>query len=144
MISNFSQFMKANKKKRENGHYAATKSLCDETGKPLEWEFRHITSKEDEEIREDCMIEVPVKGKPNLFRPRLQTSRYLRRMIEASVVVPDLKDASLQDSYGVKKPEDLLMALVDDPGEYNELSAWVQNFQGFSTSFEEEVAEAKN
>lgn len=89
------------------------------------------------------MVEVPVKGKPNLFRPRLQTSRYLRRMIEASVVVPDLKDADLQDSYGVKKPEDLLMALVDDPGEYNELAAWVQNFQGFST-FEEEVAEAKN
>lgn len=143
-MSNFSQFMKANKKKKENGYYAATKSLCDEKGTPLKWEFRHITSKEDEDIREDCMVEVPVKGKPNLFRPRLQTSRYLRRMIEASVVVPDLKDADLQDSYGVKKPEDLLMALVDDPGEYNELAAWVQNFQGFSTSFEEEVAEAKN
>ena len=143
-MSNFSRFMKANKKKRENGYYAATKSLCDENGKPLEWEFRHITSKEDEAIREDCMVEVPVKGKPNLFRPRLQTSQYLQKMIVASVVVPDLKDASLQDSYEVKKPEDLLMALVDDPGEYNELAAWVQNFQGFSTSFEEEVEEAKN
>lgn len=143
-MSNFSQFMKANKKKKENGYYAATKSLCDENGTPLKWEFRHITSREDEDIRDECMVEVPVKGKPNLFRPRLQTSRYLRKMIEASVVVPDLKDANLQDSYGVKKPEDLLMALVDDPGEYNELAAWVQNFQGFSTSFEEEVAEAKN
>ena len=83
-------------------------------------------------------------GKPNMFRPRLKTGQYIRKMIAASVVVPDLYDAELQDSYGVKTPEDLLMEMVDDPGEYNDFAAFVQRFQGFDTTFEDKVDEAKN
>ena len=123
---------------------SARKSLCDENGKPLEWEFRHISSKENETIRESCTIEVPVTGKPNMFRPKMKSSLYIQKMIIASVVMPDLYDAELQDSYGVKTPEDLLFAMVDDPGEYNELAAYVQKFQGFNVSFDEKVDEAKN
>ena len=44
----------------------------------------------------------------------------------------------------MKKPDDLLMAMVDDPGEYNALVAFVQNLQGFNTSFNDLVDEAKN
>ena len=69
-MSDFSKFMKKNKRVRENGVYAATKSLCDENGKPLKWEFRHISSKENEDIRDECTIEVPVTGKPNAFRSK--------------------------------------------------------------------------
>lgn len=143
-MSKFSQFMKANKTVRENGFYPATKSLCDENGNPLEWEFKPITSKENEEIRESCTIEVPITGKPNMFRQKVKTSLYIQRMIAASVVMPDLYDAELQDSYGVKTPEDLLLAMVDDPGEYNELAAFVQKFQGFDVSIKDKVDEAKN
>ena len=143
-MSKFAKFMRANKTVKENGFYAPTASLCDEEGKPLKWEFKHITSKENEDIREACMIDVPVTGKPNMFRPKLKTSLYIQKMISASVVMPDLYDAELQDSYGVKTPEDLLLALVDDPGEYNELAAFVQKFQGFNVSFEDKVNEAKN
>ena len=143
-MSQFTKFMKANKKVRENGFYAPTKSLCDEDGKPLEWEFRHITSGENESIREECTIEVQVKGKPNLYRPRVQTGKYIRKMIVESVVVPDLLDRELQNSYGVERAEDLLLAMVDDPGEYNDLAAFVQKFQGFDTSFEDKVNEAKH
>ena len=143
-MSKFSRFMKSNKTVRENGFYAPTKSLRDENGKPLEWEFRHITSGENEELRDSCTIDVPVTGKPNMFRPKIQSAKYIRKMIAASVVVPDLYDAQLQDSYGVMSPEDLLLAMVDDPGEYNELAAYVQRFQGFDVSFEDKVEEAKN
>jgi hypothetical protein len=136
--------MKANKAVKENGFYPATKSLCDEKGNPLDWEFKHITSKENEEIREGCTIDVPVTGKLNMYRPKLKSSLYIQRMIAASVVMPDLFDSELQDSYGVKTPEDLLMAMVDDPGEYNDLAAFVQKFQGFNVSFEDKVNEAKN
>ena len=45
-MSKFAKFMKANKVQKENGKYAPTKSLCDEKGNPLEWEFKHISSKE--------------------------------------------------------------------------------------------------
>ena len=143
-MSKFAKFMKANKAVKENGFYPATKSLRDEQGNPLEWEFKHISSKENEEIRENCTIDIPVTGKPNMYRPKLKSSLYIQRMIAASVVVPDLFDSELQDSYGVKTPEDLLMAMVDDPGEYNDLAAFVQKFQGFNVSFEDKVNEAKN
>lgn len=143
-MSNFSMFMRSNKKQKENGRYAPTKSLLDEKGNPLEWEFKHITSKENDKIRDACTVEVPVTGKPNMYRPKLKTAQYIRDMITASVVYPDLYDAELQDSYGVKTPEDLLYAMIDDPGEYSELAAFVQRFQGFDTSFEDKVEEAKN
>ena len=143
-MSKFAKFMKSNKTVKENELHPVTKSLCDEKGIPLNWEFRHITSKENEEIREGCTVDLPVTGKPNVYRPKLKSSLYIRRMIAASVVVPDLYDAELQDSYGVKTPEDLLLAMVDDPGEYNELAAFVQKFQGFDVSLKDKVDEAKN
>lgn len=142
-MSKFAKFMKANKTVKENEMHPVTKSLCDENGQPLEWEFRHITSKENETIQNACTKEVPVSGKPALYRSQTDYNEYTRRLIVASVVMPDLLDAELQDSYGVKKEGDLLMAMVDDPGEYNDLAAYVQKLQGFKV-FEEEVKEAKN
>ena len=143
-MSKFSKFMKANKIEKKNEMYAATKSLCDENGKPLEWEFRHITSKENEGLRDDCTIDVPITGKPNMFRQKVKSSLYIQKMVAASVVVPDLYDKDLQDSYGAMTPEELLLAMVDDPGEYNDLASFVQKFQGFNVSFDEKVDEAKN
>ena len=67
-MSKFSKFMKANKIEKKNGFYAPTKSLCDDNGKPLEWEFRHISSKINEELRDECTTDVPVTGKPNISR----------------------------------------------------------------------------
>lgn len=142
-MSKFSLFMKQNKAVRANGKYAPTKSLTNEDGKPLEWEFRHISSRENEDLRESCTMEVQVKGKPNLFRPKLDAAKYLVKMIVASAVYPDLYDKGLQDSYGVMTPEELVYAIVDDPGEYNSLGEWLQKFQGFTKSFEEKVDEAK-
>ena len=139
-MSRFARF----KKIKQNALHPVTKSLCDEQGNPLEWEFKHISTKENEEIRESCIKEVPIPGKPNAYRLKMQSSMYVQKLIAASVVVPDLYDAELQNSYGVKLPEDLLLALVDDPGEYNELAMYVQKFQGFDVSLEDKVEEAKN
>lgn len=143
-MSKFSRFMKANKIVKQNGKYAPTDTLLDDKGNPLEWEFKQITSKENEELRDSCTIEVQVKGKPNVFRPKVNTGDYLAKMIVASTVYPDLYDAELQDSYGVKTPEELLYALVDNAGEYQDFAAWMQKFQGFTKGLEEKVDEAKN
>ncbi len=143
-MSNFSKFMRTNKVVRENGQYAPTISLTGEDGQPLPWEFRHITSKENESLRESCTIEVQVTGKPNLFRPKLNSSLYLCKMIVASTVVPDLYDKELQDSYGVMTPEDLVYAMVDDAGEYQDFCVWMQKFQGFTKTLDDKVEEAKN
>ena len=143
-MSKFSKFMKANKIAKENEKYAPTSSLQDENGKPLEWEFKQITSKENEVLRDSCTIEIQVKGKPNLYRPKVNTAEYLAKMIVASTVYPDLYDAELQDSYGVKTPEELLYAMVDNAGEYQDFTVWMQKFQGFTKNLEEKVDEAKN
>lgn len=136
--------MKSNKKEKPNEKYAPTTSLTDENGNPLEWEFKHITSKENEELRDQCTTEVQVTGKPNVFRPKIDTAKYIVKLIAASTVSPDLYDAELQDSYGARTPEELLYAMVDDAGEYQNLTAWIQNFQGFTKSFDEKVNDAKN
>lgn len=143
-MSNFIRFMRENKVEKKNAFYAPTDSLMDENGDALKWEFRHIGSKENERLRDACTVDVQVKGKPNLYRPKLDTTKYLVSMIVSATVVPDLYDKELQDSYGVKTPEDLLFALVDDAGEYTDLTAWMQKFQGFTKSFDEKVEEAKN
>lgn len=136
--------MKANKVTKANEKYAPTASLLDENGKPLEWEFRQITSKENDALREACTVEVQVTGKPNLFRPKTDTAKYIAKMIVAATVVPDLYDKELQDSYGVMTPEDLVYAMVDNAGEYQDFVIWMQNYQGFTKSFDEKVDEAKN
>ena len=143
-MSNFSRFMKNNKATKENTTFAATKSLTDEKGNPLEWVIKPLTTKENEKIRDDCMVDVPVTGKPNMFRPKLNTSKYIAKMLCACVVEPNLYDKELQDSYGVMTPEDLLKEMVDDPGEYQDFAAFIQNFNGFNTTLEDKVEEAKN
>lgn len=143
-MSDLSRFLKANKIKRENTTFAATKSLVDVKGNPLPWTIKPLTTKENDAIRDECMIDVPVKGKPNVFRPKLDTSKYIGKMICACVVEPNLYDKDLQDSYGVMSPDDLLKEMIDDPGEYQEFATFVQNFNGFNTTLEDKVEEAKN
>lgn len=140
-MSKFARFMKANKIKKENGFYAATKSLCDENGQPLQWEFRHVSSREVEAIREECMGDVSLdKG----GAMPMKMSGYVSKLIAAAVVEPDLQNTELRDSYGVITPEDLLLAMVDDPGEYNRLGIWIQKFLGLNVRFDDMVEEAKN
>ena len=142
-MSNLRLFLKQNKKVKENTKYAATKSLVDENGEPLLWEIRPIKTKEDEKLRDECTREVPIPGKPNMYRYKLDVTEYMTKLAVASIVFPNLYDAELQDSYGVKTPEDLLKEMIDDPGEYNELLLFIQNFNGFS-ALDDKVEEVKN
>ena len=142
-MSNFSKFMKANKIQKENVMHPVTKSLPDENGEPLLWEIKPLTTKENEHIRDLCTTEVPVKGKPNLFRHKTDMNKYQTKLICAAVVSPDLNNKELQDSYGVMSPEDLIKEMVDDPAEYTDLFLFVQQLSGFKP-LQDEVDEAKN
>lgn len=143
-MSNFSRFMKQNKVQKGNTTYAATKSLTNENGQPLLWTLKPISTKENDVIRDECTKDISVVGKPNMFRPKLDTSKYIAKMICASVIEPNLNDKELQDSYGVMTPDDLLKEMVDDPGEYSDFAAFVQQYNGFNTTIDEKVEEAKN
>jgi hypothetical protein len=58
-------------------------------------------------------------------------------------VFPNLNDAELQDSYGVKSADELLKKMLL-PGEYSEYKAKVMEVNGYDMSMEELVDEAKN
>lgn len=139
----FERFMKKNKAVKENTFYPATASLCDENGKPLEWEIKALTTKETEAIREKNIIEIPVPGKPGMYRQKV-TENYVPSLICAAVVSPNLYDAELQDSYGVKTPQELIVEMVDNPDEYAKLLQFVQTYSGIKSTMDEEIEEAKN
>lgn len=142
-MEDLSLFLKENKIKRENQKYAPTKSILDKNGVPVEWEFRPLSSEEVDEIRMDNTMEVQVTGKPGQYRQKSDTKKIIRQMIAASVVYPDLYDVELQDSYGVRTPEELVPAIVDTPGEYDDLSVFIQKMNGFMP-LDNKVEQAKN
>jgi hypothetical protein len=42
------------------------------------------------------------------------------------------------------KPEDLIVEMIDNPGEYNNFAKFIQDFNGFNETLEEKVEKAKN
>lgn len=143
-MSNLSKFMKQNKVVKENKMYAVTKSLRDENGNPVEWEIRPLTPDEVSAIRKDCTTEIPINVRKGMYRPKVDGEKLSKRLVVESIVEPNLYSTELQDSYGVKKPEDLLSKLVDSPGEFNNLIAFVQEFNDLNTDFEDKVEHVKN
>ena len=140
-MSDFSFFMKSNKKKKENERFAATKSIVDADGNPVEWEFKHLTSKEVNEIREQYTTSKISNGQ---YTTEINTNRFINALVAESAVYPDLRNAELQDSYGVHTPEELVYELVDDPGEYTALTDFMQKFLGFSSDLDAKIDLAKN
>ncbi len=130
-------FLKENKARSENVFYKATESMKDENGETLAWEIRHITTSEDERIREECT-------KRENGKVRIDYGKYLKKLAVASVVYPPLYNARLQDSYNVKNPEELLNEMIDNPGEYQEFVRFLQKINGFDVSMTERVEKAKN
>ena len=61
-MGDLSRFLKKNKKTKDNLKIAATASFLDENGKPLLWEIRPLTTKEDNALRDDCTVDVQVTG----------------------------------------------------------------------------------
>lgn len=130
-MDNLSAFLFENKVKRENAFLKVSDDFKDNNGNVIEWEIRHVSTGEDEDIRNDSM------GSNGL-----DINKYIGKLTAAAVVYPNLFDAKLQDSYNVKTPEQLLKAMVDKPGEYSRLVEFVQEFNGFTT-FREDTEKAK-
>lgn len=141
-MSDFAAFMAGNAAKTENVKYAASKRFAVK-GKPIEWELKAIDSDLDEALRKECTKKVPVPGKRGQFNMETDTDKYLGKMCVACTVYPNLNDAELQDSYGVKGAEALLKKMLL-PGEYTELKSKVMEVNGYDMSMEELVDDAKN
>ena len=75
MSNKLNMFLKQNKKVRENTEFAATKSLCDENGEPLKWVIKPLSTRDNENIRETCTIDIPIIGKPGMYRQKIDISK---------------------------------------------------------------------
>ena len=110
-MSKFSAFLSGNVEKIENQKLVVSNRFK-ENGKPVEWEIRALTSEENDEIQRQAMVNVPVPGQRGTFTRELDQIKYTGLLLAASVVFPDLNNAELQDSYGVKTPVALLKKML--------------------------------
>ena len=141
-MSDFSVFMAGNAVKNETIKYVASKRFVVK-GKPVEWEIQAIDSDKDEALRKECTKRVPIAGKRGQYNNEVDTDKYIGKMCVACTVYPNLNDAELQDSYGVKSADALLKKMLL-PGEYTEYKAKVMEINGYDMSMEELVDDAKN
>ena len=141
-MSDFAVFMAGNAGKVETVKYAASSRFAVK-GKPVEWELKAIDSDLDETLRKECTKRVPIPGKRGQYNQETDTDKYIGKMCVACTVYPNLNDAALQDSYGVKDGVSLLKKMLL-PGEYTEFKAKVMEVNGYDMSMEELVDEAKN
>lgn len=140
---------------RDFNAFMAGNALADETvkyvvsnrfkvkGKPVAWEIKAVDSAKDELIRKECTKKVPIAGKRGQFNLETDNDEYIAKLCAASIVYPELDNAELQDSYGVKSAKALLGRMLK-PGEYAELKLKVMEVNGFDVTMDELVDEAKN
>ena len=140
-MSEFSVFMAGNAKVETVKYTASNRFIA--KGKPVEWEIKAISSDLDEVLRKECTKRVPIPGKRGQYNQETDTDKYIGKMCVACTVYPNLNDAELQDSYGVKSADALLKKMLL-PGEYTEYKAKVMEVNGYDMSMEELVDEAKN
>lgn len=133
-MSSIESFFKQNSGPKDSKLYVASQRFRDKDGKPIKWELKQIPNKQMEAIK---------------TRTRFYTdedSRMGRFAIEAtvaSVAFPPLRDKALQDSYGVKDPEDLLYALLT-PAELDLLKVEIFDLYGYNDSINDLAGEVKN
>lgn len=143
MSNTLSGFLAENALAVDHVKFAVSPRFLDEKKKPILWEIKTITATEDEALRKACTKRVPVPGKKNQYQRETDYDMYLGKLAVACTVFPDLKSATLQESYHVMGEETLLKAMLT-PGEYADYLSKIQEVCGFDTTLQEEVDEAKN
>lgn len=136
-MSSLSAFLKQNKKKIENIKFVASERFTDESGKPMEWEIKPVSSRKADLIREECTVQ---KGK----NFKVDSKKFNKLMAVECTVFPDLNDKELQDSYGVMGAEQLVQELLDIDGEYQGYINKILEVCGYTKSEQELIDEAKN
>jgi hypothetical protein len=134
--------MAQNAKKVDNRKIVASTRFTDENGEAMEWEIACISAGENQKLRKDSIRNIPATGKRGQYSQEFDTAAYQAKLAVKCTVFPDLNDAELQDSYGVKGAEALISAMLT-PGEFDAYTLAITELNGFSTEGEL-VDEAKN
>ncbi|MCM3040744.1 phage portal protein [Paenibacillus motobuensis] len=139
-MSNLSLFFAQNVVSEISEEVIISPRFKNEAGKPVPWKLRSMTEEENEAIRKSAQRKIKERGIVTLDT---NSDEYLAKLVVASVVFPDLKDAELQKSYGVLGADHLLRKMLL-PGEYATLLQKVQEVNGFDRDVNELAEEVKN
>jgi len=139
-MSTLSAFFAQNAEVEVTEKLVVSNRFKDEKGEGIEWEIRSMTEQENEQCRKAATKQIKNKG---VVTQDIDFNAYTAKLITSSVVYPDLKNAELQQSYGVMGAEDLLKKMLL-PGEYTTLLQAVQGLNGFDKSEQDLVEEVKN
>ncbi|MCM3204409.1 phage tail assembly chaperone [Paenibacillus illinoisensis] len=140
-MSGLSMFFAQNAAADTTEEFIVSPRFKDEKGEPVAWKLRSMTEDENQECRKAATRKV--KGKNGVYTPDIDANDYMARLMSASVVYPDLKNAELQRSYGVMGAESLLRKMLL-PGEFAALGEQVQKLNGFNQDMNELVDDVKN
>lgn len=139
-MDQFSAFLAENVEKLENKKVVISNRFKDAKGKPIEWEIKAVTCEENEDMQRRAMVQ---KRLPTGQTVReVDQIKYTALLLTESVVYPDLNNAALQDSYGVKTPDALLKKMLY-PVEESKLAEAVMQFSQIE-NLGDKVDEAKN
>lgn len=131
----FSSFFKQNVKSTPEVEY----KVSDRFDEPFR--IKVLSETINSAIKEKAMKIAVNNGKADTD---LDMNLYSLLLCVESITYPNLNDAELQDSYGVKRPDDLLKEMLTG-GEFTNLFLKVTEVNKVNyQSFEEKVEEAKN
>lgn len=137
-MSNFSMFLKENVTPVEEIEFVVSDRFKDADGEPIKWKLKAISSKVESAIRDECTKFNPKKGTSDF-----DSSKYNAKVCASTVVFPNLKDAELQDNYGVRGEVELLQEMLTG-GEFIGLVRKVTDISIPDEVTEEMIDEAKN
>ncbi|MEK3867683.1 MULTISPECIES: phage tail assembly chaperone [Paenibacillus] len=140
-MSEFSAFFAQAAAVEATEDFIVSKRFKDKDGKAIPWKLASITEDANLELRKASTKKV--KGRNGMYTPEFDSNDYLAKMVGASVVYPNLKDAELQKSYGVRGAEALIRKMLL-PGEFTVLVERVQALNGYDQDLNELVDEVKN
>ncbi|AIQ49522.1 MULTISPECIES: phage tail assembly chaperone [Paenibacillus] len=140
-MSELSMFFAQNAACDTTEEFVVSQRFKDKEGTAVAWKLRSMTEDENQDCRKAATRKV--KGKNGAYTSEIDPNDYMAKLMTASVVHPDLKNAELQRSYGVMGAEALLRKMLL-PGEFAALGERVQALNGFGTDMNELVDEVKN
>lgn len=134
-------FLATNVAKVENKKVVISNRFKDDKGQPIKWELKTLTADDNDALERRCYVNVPIVGRKGQFTRELDRNKYTSLLLAETVVYPDLNNAELQDSYGVKTPDELLKKMLT-LAEYNKLAEEMANAS--SENLNDLIDEAKN
>ena len=134
-MSKFQAFMKQNKKGAETVKFKLP-NFGD-----AEFELRILTGEENETIQQKAMRNRA--GKSGRQEQYFDATTYNRDLCMASLVVPNLRDTELQESYGAHGEKDLFGKMFNF-AEQGQILALVTQVSGLDKDINDFIVEAKN